>query len=146
MKKRLLMLLMLMMVVSPAVFGKQPDSPAAGFVAGVSRWALSQTQSQPSSAQRDGVKVYSSQGYYVKSKNFNNGARYYSFTYIVTGYNDRGDVVSKTEETMKNLLLQANEERTLFTAPADPKKETTYWITITDVSGVRDPGASDRRR
>jgi len=130
MKKSLFTLLMLMIVVSPVAFGKQPDS----------------AQSQPSSAQRDGVKVYSSQGYYVKAKNYNDGARYYSFTYVVTGYDSKGAVVSKTEETMKDLFLEGEEERNLFTAPTDPKKEIAYWVTITDVSGVRGTGASGRRR
>jgi hypothetical protein len=105
--------------------------------------AQSNSQSQPSSAECDHVKVYSPQGYYVKARNYNDFACYYSFTYIVTGYNNKGDIVSKTEEKIKDLTLEAKEgtepkEGTeLFTAPVDPQKNITYWITITEVWGVR---------
>jgi hypothetical protein len=105
--------------------------------------AQSSSPSQPSSAESGGVKVYSQQGYYVNAKNSNDYACYYSFTYITKGYNNKGDIVSENTESIKDLTIEANEQRTLFTAPVDPQKNITYWITITEVWGVR---KIDRRR
>lgn len=98
---------------------------------------LSQAQSQASSAESAGVKVYSSQGYFVKAKNSNDYACYYSFTYTVKGYDEDGKNVSTEEETVTDSTLDKNEARELFTAPTDPDKKITYWITITGISGVR---------
>jgi hypothetical protein len=108
--------------------------------------AQSTSQSQPSSAESDGVKVYSQQGYYVNSKNSNDYACYYSFTYITKGYNSAGDIVSENEESIKDLTIGAKEQRALFTAPTDPQKKTTYWITITKVWGVKKIETQRRRR
>lgn len=105
--------------------------------AGALSQAQSDPQSQPSSAQSYGVKVYSSQGYYVKAKNFNSYTCYYSFTYVIKGYDNKGDLVSETEETKEDLKLEANEASELFTTPTDQEKKITYWITITKVWGVR---------
>lgn len=103
----------------------------------MSVFALSQAQSHSSSAESGGVKVYSSQGYYVKAINSNDYACYYSFKYTVTGYDNSGNIVTRIENTDEDLWLDKGEERSLFTAPTDPEKKITYWITITEVYNVK---------
>ena len=102
--------------------------------------AAPQVPRPSSSAEAGGIKVSTAQGYFVKAKNSNDYACEYSFTYDVVGYNARGDVVSTSEESRTGAVLEAGEQRDLFTAPSDPKRETTYVVKIKGVSNVRKLG------
>jgi len=103
-------------------------------------------QAKPSEAQSDGVKVYTQQGYYIKAKNSNNYAVKYSFSYTQTGYNDKGEVVSKEEMQDRNRTLLAGEERQLFTAPTNPQKRISYLITIDRVFDVTPIKEANRQK
>lgn len=113
---------------------------SAGAVIGTTARPAAQAPQTASSALLDGVRVYSSQGFYVKAKNSNPHACEYSYTYEVIGYNGKGEVVSTTEESTVGAVLEAEEERTLFTAPSDPRRETAYIVKITGVSDVKKIG------
>ncbi len=92
---------------------------------------------QPSSASSGGVRVYSSNGYFVKASNSNDYAVYYSYTYVVKKYDKSNACVSEEETSETDKVLQANESRELFTAPVDPKREFTYWVKVTSVTDVK---------
>jgi hypothetical protein len=109
----------------------------SGVLVLMSAFALSQAQSQPSSAESNGVRVYSSQGYQVNAVNSNNYACNYSFKYTITGYDNSGNIVNRTEKTVEDSWLDAGEERSLFTTPIDPYGKITYWITINEVYNVK---------
>src|SRR5512137_2618799 len=113
---------------------------SAGAVIGTTNRPAAQAPQTSSSAESSGVRVYTPQGYYVKAKNSNDYACEYSYTYEVIGYNGKGEVVSTTEESTTGSTLEAKEERTLFTAPSDPKRETAYIVKITGVSDVKKIG------
>jgi len=89
-----------------------------------------------SSDELSGVKVYTMEGWIVKAKNNTKDDVRYSFTYTTEGTDRSGNVVSSINETYENGVLNSEEERSLFTAPQDPKKEITYKITNIKIKKV----------
>lgn len=98
-------------------------------------------------AEFDGVEVYTPEGWKIKAKNNTGKYCIYTFSFVTEGTNQLGEVVSSTEETIGPANLQPNEERDLFTAPQDPKKEITYifkdiklikveWISVSNRRGA----------
>lgn len=81
-----------------------------------------------SSDELNGVRVYTMEGWIVKAKNSKKDKVQYSFTYTMEGADRSGTVVEKFDESFENGILMSEEERSLFTAPQDQKKEITYRI------------------
>lgn len=102
-----------------------------GFFVFLSSVLYSQPQTE-SSAELNGVKVYTQNGYYVNVKNSNATEFKFSFRYVVSGYKN-DSLISTSNETYENATVGANETRSLFTAPASNNREIAYWITITEV-------------
>jgi hypothetical protein len=88
------------------------------------------------------VKVYSNNGYYVKAVNSGSNPWKFSFRYETVGYQVSSAAwakypvyteVSRTEDEYRNVTIEPQEERNLFTAPQDPGKKTVYFIRVLDV-------------
>jgi hypothetical protein len=112
-----------------------------GILVFCSLYAFSQPKAA-SSVTAGSVTVYSDNGYYIKAKNSDSKAWTFSFKYETTGYTVSTAAWSKypvytpvntiTEE-YKNVTIQANEQRDLFTAPVANDKATEYYIKVIEV-------------
>jgi hypothetical protein len=103
-------------------------------------------QQTASSAELNGIKVYSQNGYYVNVKNSNPSKFQYSFKYVVSGYRN-DSLISTSNEVYENATIGASESGSLFTAPVSNNREISYWITITEVyfaKSVEDNSTNER--
>ncbi len=103
-----------------------------------------------SETELNGVKVYTREGWIVKSKNTTGVLHRYSFSYVTEGTDREGKVVSSTDETFGPATIEANEERHLFTAPQDRNRKITYKITnlqmLSSEAASSPAGSSSGRR
>jgi hypothetical protein len=72
------------------------------------------------------ITVWSPQGWIIKAKNTANIPTMFRFSWITTGTNDKGEVVSSITEESQMINMNPLEERQLFTAPQDPNRQITY--------------------